>query len=331
MKEYLFFRPLTLMILTLFGFSISKGSLFAQEQLFFVNKPDEGIKRIIEYGVNSQSDTTKGFVYDYNQHGQLIKVEDPGSYIFIGYKYDDKGRIFEKEEFYGESFSNGMTTYFYSKGKETEITRTIGLYNETRKEIDEKGNISTVITFSVSGGMGNSLVERRTFKYNKDSLLEREEIDVKFYDLEKEPGGFLEIESKEIIDELLNSEFTKKQQFVLFYSYNVKKQLIKTQFKELITGKVISEIEYIYNQEGLLTEEINRIVDATVQYSGISSVPKHIKKVYDENNRLKTVIETGDYLQLTKNYENGRLVNFFQKSKTGNSYKTFLKYIYYNE
>ncbi len=317
-KEWLPTRVSLSILLLFLTFCLTGSRLLAQEEIFFVNKPNTGIKRIIECEIGDKNDTTQGFIYDYDTNGLLVKVTQPESHVLVDYQYDTIGRLIKVDALYGESFANGTTTYDYSDGNETETTLAMGYFTKKRKIFNKQGNISKLITYNIGGGMGNSYLKEEVFEYDTKGLLKKKHITIKRYDLNKEPGEFSENESNALVEELVNSELLKKDRFVEVYIYDTKKQLVKTHFKDLIIDKTVFEVEYIYNQAGKLAEKIGKYASNNkVDYTGVSFNQKHTINAYDENNELKTVTEKDDYYQLIKNYKEGRLVAAIQENNKG--------------
>ncbi len=328
--EVMRFRTRHLALLFFVKMFLSFYTLAAQENEYFVEKPDKNVKRVLVYEVVAKQDTSYlNRIVEFNKNGKVIKDEQPDYHIHLNYKYDDKGRLIEKEALYGESFANGIATYSYPDGYEIEKNQAMGFYSETVKELDDKSDVVKISTFYIAGGMGESKIQTETFNFDKNKLLSQRNIEIKYFDLE-EPGEASEMKSETLIEKLKGSKLIKKENFEEIYTYNSKGMISTKKLFPANSKKQILNHFFEYNDGGILVKEVKDCLEKNNEPQSIDCTEFTIEREYNKQNKLKSITtKKRDYLCI-EIYENNRLVSSDIKYSEKYRSKYFYKYEYFD-
>jgi uncharacterized protein YbcV (DUF1398 family) len=320
-------RHLALLMFAKVFFSFD--TLVAQETEYFAGKPDKNIKSVLIYEVDIEKDTSYLYrIVEFNKNGQVVKDEQPDYHIHLNYKYDEMGRLIEKDALYGESFANGVTTWFYSESKVIEKNQAMGFYSETVKELDKEGKIVKISTFFVAGGMGESKIQIETFDFNKSKLITKRNIEISYFDFNLEPGETSEMEPETLIEKLKNSKILKKENFTEVYSYNSQEKLTAKAFYIADQKKSLSEQVFEYNDKGLLVKETKKCFENN-EFRDLDCIEYSVDRKYSRQNKLESITTKKESFLSIETYKNERLLSSYTKYSDKYESKYLYKYVYF--
>ncbi len=298
--------------------------------LSFAQSSQKQIKSVIGTCYQNSDTATICTEEYYNKFGLLDSMRDNRYYIKIDKKYDQKGRIIQKEALFGESFGNGTTNYFYYLDSTLEKEAAGGFYRETLTIFSPTGDTSMVSEIFVSGGPYQSFKKTILYSFKNHQLIETGTTQM-FYSL---PDGYYEIELAEpdsIKSVLKTLEIYNTVQFTTKFEYNKVGKIIsktlnhalnlqknyysydsqnrETKVVVLIGADTSSIAEYQYDKNGKRIKytttsflKNGQNLENTVSKTQIIDIYDKKGNLLQENKSNNTIIYQIDY------YKNGQLV-----------------------
>lgn len=309
---------------------IAMQKMTAQFPELFIGKVDKNIKEVSCYIVDNKGDSSDvEYVFNFDQHGFLVREAQPNYYVEVNYTYDKQGRVSEKDAVYGESFANGTTSYSYAKDTTIVKNMAMGFYSETRTIMNNLGQTAKVESYFVAGGMGESKIELEQFTYNKNQLPDSKQITITFFDFNKEIGEIQESEPADLLSALKMSPISKSESYIVNYQYDDKKQLETEILSVMNTKEKIWEINYVYNKASLLISKIKTCQQTDNQKFSITCNASSVIKKYDADNQLIGVVNTESGHTIQQFYSQGKLIKDIEEYNGTDEVSHIYRYKYY--
>jgi hypothetical protein len=173
-----------LIILIFSPFCINSSVILAQMDVY-LSKPEKNIFKVIgiDKSKNSSEDTSQ--VYEYNRDGLLKYESMPQYYMFINYRYDNEGKLIEKEALYGESFLNGTTFYYYNSDTINEVAMLLASYSNSIKVLNKQRNPVSEETWHAAGLSTESYIKKVNYEYSGTGFLQMIKYNTEYHDYNK--------------------------------------------------------------------------------------------------------------------------------------------------
>ncbi|MDF1547991.1 MAG: hypothetical protein P1P88_09215 [Bacteroidales bacterium] len=311
--------------------------LFQSERLngqvtpdLFADKPDNKVKEVISYLEGKDTSTIES-VISFDRNANVIREAQPDFYVEINYKYDKAGKLIEKDALYGESFANGKTIFQYIDNKVVESTFALGFYSQVHKTFDNRKKLQKLKSLYIAAGMGESKIETENYEYNNKKLLVRKEMNLTYYDLNKETGTIDEVPANSLIVELRAANVLKNEKYFTTYSYDKKNKLVAEVFYNADTKKKLWEINYKYNSKGLLVNEMKSCSNHPENNQNNVCKEYQVIKDYDADGKLMSITTKEKNFEQKLVYKDGRLINTTEKYEPGDAIHYTYKYKYYSD
>jgi hypothetical protein len=248
------------------------------------------IKRVIGVSIDGR-DTTFLMEKEFSKEGYLITDNEPYIYGFQNYKYDDKGRVKESDQVFGESMSNGGTVYDYYEYKTCSheyaggYTRIICDSFTTDKQL-----IHTYDEFIDQQEDDRNRTTTTHYFYKKKLRIKDEEIRIEYIDsthgdttihITSYTHNELDSLTEILIMDLKTVDTTKR--IVIKYDPNTNLKVEELHYRE---GNLDYQITFKYNPNKRLVEKNN--IDFTSRYDNNIKIEKH--NFYYKNDQLVKVI-----------------------------------------
>ena len=233
------------------------------------------IKEVVGWG--KYIDDPDSIIYvkkEYSKKGYLLNDNQPSIYCSVNYKYDQKGRLTEKESLCGESSSNGTTTYHYYENKTCEEEYASGYSRKSCYKFDNDGKKteSNVKYVDYLGkGDGNEITSTK-YIYSNNKLIKKEERLIEYFD------------STHFDYQFLGSDTTISN-LTTTYTYNEYDSLLNYVVKINETGNIVEKLLIKY--DSLLKIEEIKYLNGYINY----------KKTWNYNEQKKLIRESHfDYI-----------------------------------
>jgi hypothetical protein len=306
MKQHKLDHPLLILFFLIVVFP---SSVLSQVEVF-LSKPDKNIFKVIGIVQSSDIPDDTARILEYNQNGLLIKESVPKYYIFIDYRYDNSGRLTEKEALYGESFANGTTFYSYSGDTLVEKSLLFMSFQKKIKVLNKKGKTIYENTFYAAGNSAESFIEHIDYDYSESGQLNGTKQEISYHDYSKEAEDYYEMDEDQIITELQMAKLTKKVNSYTIFKYK-NDLLISENTFNTGSGQKTNEVYYTYNQGGQLVLK-KEFTYTFPELPNINSSPSKnktiIKNKYNKKGELLENKQIKDKYVQTGYYQNGKLI-----------------------
>ncbi len=239
------------------------------------------IKEVVGWG--KYIDDSDSIIYvkkEYSKKGYLLNDNQPSIYCSVNYKYDQKGRLTEKESLCGESSANGTTTYHYYENKTCEEEYASGYSRKSCYKYDNDGKKteSNVKYVDYLGkGNGNEITSTK-YIYSNNKLIKKEDRIIEYFDTAYFDFKFSGNYQPTRFDTTITD-------FITTYTYN--------EFDSLLSCVVINqETGSIVNQLFIQYDSIFKIEEIKYEFSYID-----YKKNWNYNEQKKLIRESHfDYI-----------------------------------
>lgn len=258
----------------------------------------------IDYSIY-EGDTTSEKIAEYNfdKNGNLISWDYFPYYVKEEIKYDSLNRVIQTDALYGESFGNGITTYYYpSSTQKIEIQDKMGYYHYKKSDFifDSVGRVVEEIkydsTFNKMEEQDSVYKLRITYSYDENNnLINQLEV---AYSNEKLIYSYkmLRIYDKENYDKekLMN-------QNIHSYKENATKDFYTDEVKEFFyikkgdfEGRIEKDTELITSQSDTIQletyytyQKIDSMISQERKYFNNKDLMQHHKYFYKNNQLIK--------------------------------------------
>jgi hypothetical protein len=318
-----------LIILIVSPFCINSSIILAQMDVY-LSKPEKDIFKVIgiDKTKNSSEDTSR--IFEYNRDGLLIFESMPQYYMFINYRYDNEGKLIEKEALYGESFLNGTTFYYYNSDTINEVAILLASYSNSIKVLNKQKKPVSEKTWYAAGLSTESYIKQVNYEYSGAGFLQMIKYNTEYHDYNKETEDYFDMDEDDIIDELESAKIIKQENSHAIFTY--KNNLIISEITyNSDSKKKIEEKLYKYGKNGKLIErkEIEFNYPETAKAKPVPRKDVTIYKYkYDNNGDLIEISQVNNGYTTTGSYNNGKLIKETETNKGSKKATSVIEYQY---